>query len=994
MICGVDFLNVVSRFWAVLIIAVRRLLTQRWIALVTLCGLILTVSISVSIPLYADAVYYRVLLKELSTRYEWQETPSVFRPGATPIIPARIRPPFAFIFRYTGQIYGAVEWEAVELLDQYLSTQAGNMLGLPQQMLVRYMRTADYRLFLPGETIKSTTQPFALSGLGFISDFNQHVELLAGAFPDGQVKADGSVDVLISAAMAKEKFLKPGDLLVTIPNSTPQVETSPITLHISGVWEARNPKEDFWFYDPSALDSVMLVPEGIFRSQISPQVNREVYTGLWYLVMDGEKVHAGDVKKLLNRITVIQRWESYYLPNADLDLAIVQALEMYRTKAGQLTIQLYAFSVPILGLLLAFIGMMGALAIEQRQNEIAILRSRGGTTAQVVGITVVECSITGILALAAGAPLAMLNVGWMDHSRNLQDISYQSDLRLDLPPVAMWFGLATIVVGIIAQLIPALNASKHTIISYKSEKTREIRPAWWRRYALDLILFIPAAYGTYLLRQQGSIILPGTTAESIGDPFQNPLLFLVPALGIFSVTLFVLRILPRVMTLVAWGSTHQNAVGLLLAARHLARTSGNYATPFLLLVWTLSLSVFTASLADVLDRHLIDQTYYREGADMVLVESGQIAGSMTETLGSNNPAGSTEVTDGERWWFLPVIEHLNVPGVEAAARVGRYPAVTHLADKIQAGAFLGIDRVDFTKVAFWRSDFGPKSLGALMNALGETPEGILLSRSYMQKYGIQLGDRITINIKTYSRNNELTLIVVGSFDLFPSWYPTQVVQDNANQPIEQENPLFVGNLDYLFENAGGEYPYHVWLNIEPGTDFEQVAAKVLSMNIRLEEWRAPELGILQEQQRPERQGVFGVLSIGFLASTLFTILGFLFYIFFSFRRRFVEIGILRAIGLSIDQTVMLMFWEITFLIVVGAAVGTGLGVGMSKLFIPYLQAGGQGAQFPPVIVEIAWPAIQKIYFLFGALLLVGLIGLIPIVQQVRIFQVIKLGETQ
>jgi putative ABC transport system permease protein len=87
-------------------------------------------------------------------------------------------------------------------------------------------------------------------------------------------------------------------------------------------------------------------------------------------------------------------------------------------------------------------------------------------------------------------------------------------------------------------------------------------------------------------------------------------------------------------------------------------------------------------------------------------------------------------------------------------------------------------------------------------------------------------------------------------------------------------------------------------------------------------------------------------------------------------------------------------WELAFLLLVGAAAGTGLGAWVSELFIPYLQSGtGVEAQFPPFVVAIDWMAIVRIYVLFGALFVAALAGLAALLMRIKIFQAVKLGET-
>ncbi|MEZ4618117.1 MAG: FtsX-like permease family protein [Caldilineaceae bacterium] len=131
-----------------------------------------------------------------------------------------------------------------------------------------------------------------------------------------------------------------------------------------------------------------------------------------------------------------------------------------------------------------------------------------------------------------------------------------------------------------------------------------------------------------------------------------------------------------------------------------------------------------------------------------------------------------------------------------------------------------------------------------------------------------------------------------------------------------------------------------------------------------------------------------------MAAALLTVLGFLLYALFSFRRRFIELGTLRAMGLSPGQMTTFLAWELAFLILLGLLAGTFLGMLISEIFIPYLQVGADPqATTPPFQVQIAWEAIMRIYALFGGLFVVALSVLAALLLRMKIFQAIKLGET-
>ena len=412
----------------------------------------------------------------------------------------------------------------------------------------------------------------------------------------------------------------------------------------------------------------------------------------------------------------------------------------------------------------------------------------------------------------------------------------------------------------------------------------------------------------------------------------------------------------------------------------LARTPSLYSVPLVLLILTLSLSAFTASLARTLDNNLYDRTYYRIGADLKFTAPVEVDGAARSAVQLAAP-GEDIAQEVPPLVFLPVSEYLGTSSVEAVSRVGRYEATSQLSGRTHVGTFIGLDRIDFPAVAFWRQDFAADSLGGLMNALALNPDGVLVPNSFMRQNALRIGDTIRVKVGVFFDIYEIDMKIVGGFDLFPSWFP-------------QEGPLFVGNLDYFFQQAGSQLPYDVWLRAEPESHYDQVIAGIQDVDDRVRLWDASLQDILTEQQRPERQGLFGVLSVGFTAAALLTVLGFFLYTLFSFRRRFIELGTLRAIGLSSGQLTGFLVWELAFLILTGIVVGTGLGVWISALYIPYLQVGaGPSAHIPPFVVEIAWPAILRIYALFGLLFAVALLGLVILLLRMKIFQAIKLGET-
>lgn len=960
-------MNFLLRVWGILTTIPQRLIAQWGLVLAAIVGLVSSISLILSIPLYADAVYYRILQQDLA---ETGNEASI------------ARPPFAFLFHYYGGWHGNKKWDEIQAVDDYLTSSVSGMLRLPQESMVRYISTDAFPLFPEGDFVYSVDAKVTKTTIGFMSGVENHINILEGSFPQPASPNGNPVDVLLHKNLADEAGFQVGEVYVVYVSDEWESgieSTTQFPVRIAGIWEPTDFREEYWISSSKFYESVLLVPEGTFANAIDHYVPGAVFSAYWYFLMDGSHVFSVDVQPLLRRISSLERYADYLLPHIRLAISPADSLLEYQQKSDLLTIMLYAFSVPIIGLILAFIGLVSHLAVERQRNEIAVLRSRGASPPQVLGFTVIEGIILGLIALGLGVPVAFLLTQWISRTRSFMQFSSGESIRVGVSSEIIRIGLIAVALVLVAMVIPAIGAARHTILTYKQERGRTVVKPWWQRAWMDVLIFIPAAYGTYLLQQQGSIVQIGENGG--GNFFENPLLFLVPALGIFAMTLFSLRLIQPIMAGVSWLAGLTKNTGLTLASRQLSRSPSTYFTPLIILILTVSLSSYTASLAHTLDLHLYDQSYYNIGADLRFLDTGD---SPQENSSYAPTTLSSQTNESQPWIFIPIFEYMKIDGVQSATRFGRYQARAELGSDSWESLFYGVDRVDFPAVAYWREDFASESLGALMNRLAYELSGVLVSADFLAQHGLKIGDTINLRVFAYGQNKDLVVKVVGAVEYFPTWYP-------------EDGPIFVGNLDYIFQEFGGDIPYQVLLRFKQGfgpSTVDRTSLEGTGISYRVFSGDTPSARIAQIQEQPERQGLFGFLFIGFATAALLTALAFLLYVLFSFRQRFIELGVLRASGLSITQMTAYLVWELAFLILFGGTVGTVLGYWASKIFIPFLQIGSTPAELiPPFLVLIDWPTIFQIYWMFGILFAVTLVILVVLLRRMKIFQAIKLGET-
>ncbi|UCH58305.1 MAG: ABC transporter permease, partial [Anaerolineales bacterium] len=224
-----------------------------------------------------------------------------------------------------------------------------------------------------------------------------------------------------------------------------------------------------------------------------------------------------------------------------------------------------------------------------------------------------------------------------------------------------------------------------------------------------------------------------------------------------------------------------------------------------------------------------------------------------------------------------------------------------------------------------------------------------------------------------------------------------LIGSSANRGVSGGwHPAAVGSYggDYIFESFGGLLPYDVWLRTTPETDTGEVVRGLNRLGVVVLRVQDVRQALQQAYTDPGRQGVLGLLSTGFLAASLLTVIGFLVYALLSFHQRFIQLGVLRAIGLSVGQMGAVLALEQSLLVFAGMAAGTGIGILTAYLFIPHLpMVVGAQADILPSVVQVAWMDILRIYAVFGVMFALGVGATLASLRKMKLFQAVKLGET-
>jgi putative ABC transport system permease protein len=954
----IDFLSILSSLMKVVF---KRIRHNLGLSISALIGIIAIMSIIVAVPVFSHAVSSEVLKNQLAEKALTSQ-----------------RRLFS-IHYYNIDDTSTMNSPKVDTVNQYIRERFPELLNLQVEDIIQEIQTTSFSwnslqdiANIPQNTSWMDMAFFTLDGL------QDNARLIEGAWPQHNSDLLAPVQVAVLAKTADNFFLSVGD----------RFQYGEIQIEISGLWEPTDPQSTWWFDRPdTAYANRLFIPNQTFRERLEPALTKPVFYSSWYIITDESQLNYTQSETYARGMVRLDTELRQLLPGITADYSPLDALQGYLERSAALTTLIFAVSGPMVIMALLFIGLTATISIQQYEQEIATMRGRGTSWGQVSGLNLIE----SLLLIFIAIPVSIL-MGWLAANligKTLSFLSFTDRASLSYTTGAisiLWIILgALLVIG--ARFFPMFSLSRTTIIQVKQEQSRSLRKPFWQRFYLDFLLLIPGIYAFISLRglTEGAKFIPRLNLSG-GDAYRDPLLFVAPSLFSIGLCMISLRVLPFLMRIFARLVDKLPGVWAYLSIQQISRRPQDHSNALLLIMISLGLSIFSASTAKTLDQWLYDQTFYRSGADLAVHEY-VVIGEDTTGFGSNPGSGRATISelDLNVEGYVSVEDHLKLPSIEAATRVGKYEGSFSYGLGERPAFFMGIDRLDFPSVAFYREDFASVSLGSLMNSLATDPNSVLIPRWLAEEVGLQIGDRINVSVNILNVNNDSEMIITGLFDYFPTVYPS-------------ERPTFITNLDSIFENPDAVIGYDLWFKLRQATDIQVLLFQLRQLMgvpravVRITGDGYP--AFQQSLEQPERIGVFGVLNVGFIVTGLMPGIGFVLYSYASLRRRFIQLGILQAIGMSVKQLIGYLSLEQFLLMGLAILSGALIGIATSYIFVPLLQYGAtSGVPVPPFEVAIGWAEAIGLTLAFGLVLVLTILGTIIYLARIKVFQAVKMGES-
>jgi putative ABC transport system permease protein len=825
-----------------------------------------------------------------------------------------------------------------------------------------------------GNTAEAHMQAFDFGAI------HPYVRFVAGSSPKTTASAD-TIQVMVTHEMANDWSLKVGQTVIVADlNSSSHRVTGVIT----GIFEPINPNDPFWNGLSFAVDRgdnvppvypILTTTDNFYRSFSSFVEAGMIHTWIYYsdpsrITTSNMGAVAGDVVSFRTHLTGdVQSIQGVanVVPQGSLD----QIIQGVQTQLNLMVLPLYVIAAQIVGLALLFVAAMAGLLIEYQGQEIATLKSRGTSGAQLLGIFSTQSALLGVLAAIAGpvlaSLLAVILIRWFlpgaISASNGVSAAYFS--HVVTPSLVILPAIIGAVLGVAVVTFTTLQAARLDVLAFRREIARPSRKPFWRRAYLDLGLAVLCLVGYLELGQFG-----GTqTRVNLGNQANSPLLLLTPALMLLSGGLLVLRVIPLAASLGARIASRGRGITSMLAFAQIERTPSRYSRMTLLLVLAVGLGLFALTFDASLQQNVHDRTAYAVGADVRLVANPLIPSQQSAA-------------------YLAHLKTLS--GVENATPLRRTYGSTPNALGNLGVDMLGVDSTSFADVAnarSWRSDFAAQPLPELMaelkahraastQAIAQGPVWVIVSDTLAQPLHLAVGDRFQLGITDIPFASP-TFVVGAIVHEFPTLYPNSAPGGFVVLDLQDLDGLIAANSDPSSPVGPNEF----WLATTNSASQHQTLLKQLDSQhfaLSLNTVASYREDLRLAQTNPTDNGMRGLLLIGAITAALLAVLGSLVQAVMSARQRTTQFAIFRTLGMAGRQLTGLLLGEQTVVYLFGLIGGTVLGLILTTATWPFLQFSDSGLDpakigVPSYILRINW---QQVGIFYGALLVAFVLALI------------------
>ncbi|MHA2335209.1 MAG: FtsX-like permease family protein, partial [Candidatus Hodarchaeales archaeon] len=608
----------------------------------------------------------------------------------------------------------------------------------------------------------------------------------------------------------------------------------------------------------------------------------------------------------------------------------INEFSLIRMELGNTIFFSMLLMIPALSITILFSNFAANIFFGRRKSQIGLLRVRGFSRKQLLGVLIVEGLLSAITSLIIGYVLGLGLATLTASSRDFLDFKFALNPMIVAPGTFYAVLLWTIVIVGTIMISRTISLSKLDVI--ESRKPIKKEPLWRRSY-LDIIFLVLGIAGNgfflYLVFNNPFITMDGPMMIVI---VILTLFFLpFPFFLLFGGLLTLSRLVPPTVNFVSKKIWHRFANIFSYSLSTMVRQKESAIRSILLVSLTFSMIWTLFTIPPVMDLNTTRTSYYSVGAD------SYYSHAWNETLEASF-SNDNNIAD-----FVPL-------------------GVLTLYTQPRLDVFIVFPQ--FLDVAYFEEGFGTSNA---IEDLYSNNFNLMMNVKGLESGNREIGDNMTIKSNDGSISAEM--IIMGSFN----YWPRLITSTPTNDPWSFDSSKIIITNETFSEFIDTGIIDLDTTSVEEGYYFK--LAKDAD-NDKLKETYGEELvfasEVIQDKQTTLSYQLLWIqLNVLFLVNMCTIVLTIILYGYRQVRGRARELSVERSLGMKQLQISRIFIYESLSILGFSFVFGTILGFLFSSSMVSIVIMTSMSYSIPPPLLFFPLETINGV---IGLLILVGIVA--------------------
>ena len=428
----------------------------------------------------------------------------------------------------------------------------------------RYLKSNTFLVGLPDQPLPEGQASHVRLSQGFfqwLEDVDSHIHFLDGRMVTDRVDSGPRgpvIEAMVGAPTAETFALRVGDAIDAVPFLGHDTR---ITAEIVGILDATDPTEEYWrdnaniflypqpIYDQPELN-VIVNPEepplALFISKeamlnaVGAAYPGSLATSTWMVFLYKDALKEWSIDESYDRLHNIEQEIAGALPGSIMLTGITKMLNEFERRSFFSSVPLLLLLALMVVTVLYFLVMMVSYLVKSRENDVALLMTRGVSITQLMRLYALEGLVLTAVSVVAAPFLAMGAIALAGKLPYFRDLTGGDILPVQLAWMPFLVALGAGAFCLALYVMPGVIGARAGLIVHRLRSSRPPSTPIFQRYYIDLALLAVGGLIFWELHSRGHVLSGGL----FEDVQVNEAVLLAPIMFLIVVALLFMRLFP------------------------------------------------------------------------------------------------------------------------------------------------------------------------------------------------------------------------------------------------------------------------------------------------------------------------------------------------------------------------------------------------------------------------------------------------------------------